>query len=108
MGKELISLNTTITKSRLSSYTEAATVWWILLQAMKAYIGDVQEKVRVFVTLLQDGGGQFHHPAALPPEKSLRNSLKSKLAGLQSRSGRSGEEKKFPPVPVFEPRSYST
>jgi hypothetical protein len=37
--------------------------------------------------------GQFHAPAALPPEKSPWYPLDRRLGGPQSRSGRGGEEK---------------
>jgi hypothetical protein len=37
--------------------------------------------------------GQLHTPAALPPGKETRYPLDRRLSGLQSRSGRGGEER---------------
>jgi hypothetical protein len=47
--------------------------------------------------------GQLHAPAALPQEKSPWYPLDSRLGGLQSRSGRGGEEKDPQPPPEIEP-----
>jgi hypothetical protein len=48
--------------------------------------------------------GQLHAPAHLPPGKSPRHPLERNLVGLQSRSGRSGEERKFStPAGILSP-----
>jgi hypothetical protein len=47
--------------------------------------------------------GQLHGPAALPRGKSSWYQLDRRLGGLQSRSGRGGEEKNSQPLPGFEP-----
>jgi len=46
--------------------------------------------------------GQLHAPAALPQGKCPRYPFDRRLGGLQSRSGRGGEEK-FPAPPGMEP-----
>jgi hypothetical protein len=52
--------------------------------------------------------GQLYATAALPPGKITRYPLDRKLDSPQSRSGRSGEEKKFPAltgnrIPIVQP-----
>jgi hypothetical protein len=58
---------------------------------------------------------QPHVPAALPESKSPRYQLDKRLGEPQSRSGRGGEEKKFPSLPpsgietrTCEMRAFST
>jgi hypothetical protein len=46
--------------------------------------------------------GQFHAPASLPPRKETLVSLDRRLDGLQSRSGRGGEEKNSQLLPELE------
>jgi hypothetical protein len=50
-----------------------------------------------------DVSGQLHVPAALPPGKEPRYPLDRRLGGLQSRSGRGGEEKNSQPLPGLDP-----
>jgi hypothetical protein len=40
--------------------------------------------------------GHLHAPAALPPGKDTLYSFDGRLGGPQSRTGRGGEEEKFP------------
>jgi hypothetical protein len=47
--------------------------------------------------------GELHTPAALPPGKSPWYPLERRLGGLQSQSGRGGEEKNFQYLPGLEP-----
>jgi hypothetical protein len=47
--------------------------------------------------------GQFHAPAALPQGKSPLYPLDRRLGGLESRSGRCGEEKNSQATPEIEP-----
>jgi len=47
--------------------------------------------------------GQHHAPATLPLGKKLRYSLGRRLGGIQSRSGRGGEEENYQPPPGLEP-----
>jgi hypothetical protein len=47
--------------------------------------------------------GQRYAPAALSQGKSPWYSLDRRMGGLQSRSGRGGEEKKSQPPPGIEP-----
>jgi len=50
-----------------------------------------------------DVSGQLHASAALLPEKEPRYQLDKRLGGLQSRSGRGGEEKNSQSPPGIEP-----
>jgi len=50
-------------------------------------------------------GTQLHAPAALPHGKSSQRPLDRRIGVSQSRSGRGGEEKKFPPLPGIELQS---
>jgi hypothetical protein len=47
--------------------------------------------------------GQLHAPAALSPGKEPCYSLDRRVGGLQSRSGRGGDEKNSQPAPGIEP-----
>jgi hypothetical protein len=49
--------------------------------------------------------GQLHAPAALSPEKIPWYPLDRRLGGLQSRSGRGGEEKNSQPRRESNPRT---
>jgi hypothetical protein len=46
--------------------------------------------------------GQLHAAASLPPAKDPRHPL-DRVGGPQSRSGHSGEEKNYQPMPGIEP-----
>jgi hypothetical protein len=52
---------------------------------------------------LVEVSGQLHAPAAFPPGKEPWYPLDRRLGGLQSRSGRGGEEKIPQPPPGIEP-----
>jgi hypothetical protein len=47
--------------------------------------------------------GQFHAPAALPPEKESLVPMNRKLGGPQNRSEHGSEERNSQPLPGFEP-----
>jgi hypothetical protein len=55
------------------------------------------------IFLHQDLSGQFHAPAALSLGKEPRYALVRRLGGLQSRSGRCGEEKHLLALSGIEP-----
>jgi hypothetical protein len=60
---------------------------------MKAYEGS-EGIAPPFLTSALDGvSGQFHAPAALLPGKDPQYQLDRRRGGLQSRSGRCGDEK---------------
>jgi hypothetical protein len=50
--------------------------------------------------------GQLHDPAALPPGRNTGYPLDGRLVGLQSQSGRGGEEKNSQSFPGLEPPGH--
>jgi hypothetical protein len=70
---------------------------------MKAQRGSSGIALTLSLTLaLDEGGGQLHAPAALPPEKKTRYPMYRRPVGPQ---GRSGRLRKISPPPGFDPRT---
>jgi hypothetical protein len=62
----------------------------------------VEVQLHAFLSSAIDGGGQFHVPPALPPEKEPPHPLP-----IAEEDGRGGEEEKFMPLQGIELRSSS-
>jgi hypothetical protein len=68
--------------------------------------GGVEECLHAFLTLTLDGGewSAAHHSHFTPRERGPCYPLDRRLGGLQSRSGRGGEEKRTSATSVMEPQ----